>query len=289
MTRIAVVGAGLMGAGLSRLFRSVGWSVSVYDSNPQALAALKDVRHAASLAEMAQGATFVIEAASERLDVKHAIFAELAQVTDATTILASNSSVIPVADITADLDDDSASRTIGMHFWNPPDIIPLVEVIAGPRSDPDKIERAMAMLRAAGKEPIHVRRDTVPGNRLQHALWREAMALVDEGVCTPQDVDTIVRRSFGLRLPVLGPLETADMVGLTLTSQIHEVVLQTLSNRTGPSAGLTDRVEQGRLGALTGEGFLTGWTPEKLAETRRRVSEHLAVILAPRSTSPRRD
>jgi 3-hydroxybutyryl-CoA dehydrogenase len=261
--RIAIVGAGLMGAGLARLFGAAGWPVSIYD--PHA-APIDGVRWATSLADAAADADFVIEAASEQLAIKQAIFAELASATDA--ILATNSSVIPVGAITADLDDATAARTIGMHFWNPPDIVPLVEVIAGPRSRADVIDRGMTMLRAAGKEPVHVRRDTVPGNRLQHALWREAMALVDEGVCSPEDVDMIVKRSFGLRLAVLGPLENADLVGLTLTRQIHDVVLPTLSRATEPSPALTQRI-------AAGTTFHAGQTPEKLAGLRAALVDHL--------------
>ncbi|HEX8446734.1 MAG TPA: 3-hydroxyacyl-CoA dehydrogenase NAD-binding domain-containing protein [Sphingomonas sp.] len=279
MTRVALIGAGLMGAGLARLFRRAGWPVSAYDPNPQALAALAGVRHAGSLADAVADAECVIEAASERLAIKQAIFAELAAATGPDTILASNSSVIPVGAITASLDDAAAARIIGTHFWNPPDVIPLVEVIQGPRSGRDAIIRTMAMLTAAGKEPIHVHRDTVPGNRMQHALWREAMALVDEGVCSPEDVDHIVKRSFGLRLPVLGPLENADLVGLELTAQIHDVVLPTLSDRTTPSPSLGTRLAAGAGGVSHGAGFHDGWTPERVAALRARLTAHLDAML----------
>ncbi len=280
MTRIALIGAGVMGAGLARLFRAAEWPVSVYDPDPDALAAVPNVRRAGSLAAAVADAEFVIEAASERLDIKQAIFAELADTTGPETVLATNSSVIAVGAITAPLDPAAAGRVVGTHFWNPPDIIPLVEVIAGPRSGDAAIGRAMAMLRAAGKEPIHVRGDTVPGNRMQHALWREAMALVDEGVCSAQDVDHIVKRSFGLRLSVLGPLENADLVGLTLTSQIHEVVLPTLSAATSPSPLLAEHIARGETGAAIGRGFYPDWTPAKRAEVRIRLAHHLTTALA---------
>lgn len=273
--RIALIGAGMMGVGLARLFRSKDWPVAVYDSNVAVLSSVPEVRYATSLADVVTDADFVIEAASERLEIKQAIFAELATVSAPETILATNSSVIPVGAITVHLDDEAAARTVGMHFWNPPDIIPLVEVIEGPRTSNASAWGGMAMLRAAGKEPIHVRRDTVPGNRLQHALWREAMALVDEGVCTPEDIDTIVKRSFGLRLSVLGPLENADLVGLPLTAEIHSVVLPTLSRAMAPATALTDRIARGDLGVGTGAGFYDAWPAEKVSALRHRLADHL--------------
>ena len=138
----------------------------------------------------------------------------------------------------------------------------------------------MALLSAAGKEPVHVRHDCVPGNRLQHALWREAIALVDEGVCTPEDVDTIVKRSFALRLAVLGPLENADLVGLELTRQVHEVVLPTLSRATAPSPSLLGRIATGDTGVAAGAGFYSGWTPVIVEALRDRLARHLSGSIA---------
>lgn len=277
---IAVIGAGLMGGGLARLFGRAGWPVAAWDRDGEALARLCEAspgaRAATSLGDALAGATLVVEAVSERLAVKQAVFAELAALATPDTLLATNSSVIPVGEVTALLADEDAARALGTHFWNPPDLIPLVEVIAGPRTAPATIERTMRLLERAGREPVHVRRDVVPGNRLQHALWREAMALVDEGVCTPEDVDHIVKRGFGARLAVLGPLENADLVGLELTAQIHEVVLPTLSRATAPAAALRERIAAGRLGVATGAGFHEDWTPDAIARTRRRLADHLA-------------
>jgi 3-hydroxybutyryl-CoA dehydrogenase len=283
MTTIALIGAGLMGTGLARLFTIQGIAVAAFDANPDALAALIDqvpaTRAAGSLAEAAAPADIVIEAVSERLDLKQSIFADLASATGPNTILATNSSVIAVGAITAKLDDASAARCVGTHFWNPPDLIPLVEVIEGPRTAPATIETTVAIMAAAGKEPVHVRRDTVPGNRLQHALWREAIALVEEGVCSAEDVDRLVKRSFGLRLPVLGPLENADLVGLELTKAIHEVVLPTLSRATAASPILSERIAQGKTGVATGQGLYHRWTETSVAEVRARLADHLAALL----------
>ncbi len=283
MTSVALIGAGLMGTGLAQLFTGQGMSVTAYDANPVALEALvvavPEARAAASLADGVAHADLVIEAVSERLELKQSIFAELAAATGSNTILATNSSVIAVGAITAKLDDATAARCVGAHFWNPPDLIPLVEVIQGPRTDAATISATMSIMTAAGKEPVHVRRDTVPGNRLQHALWREAIALVEEGVCSAEDVDRLIKRSFGLRLPVLGPLENADLVGLELTKAIHDVVLPTLSRATAASPVLAAHIADGATGVATGRGLYANWTDESVADVRKRLADHLTAML----------
>ena len=286
MTHVALIGAGLMGAGLARVFGGAGCEVSAFDLDRAALERLEGARPAASLADAAAGADLVIEAVSERLAVKRAVFAELADATGPHTLLATNSSVIAVGEVAAELPDAAAARTLGTHFWNPPDVIPLVEVIPGPRTADAAMERAMALLTAAGKEPVRVRADMVPGNRLQHALWREALALVEEGVCSPAEVDHIVKRSFGLRLPVLGPCENADLVGLDLTREIHSVVLPTLSRATTPSPALSDRLDRGEAGVKSGSGLYPQWTPEAVDGVRSRLAEHLKTLLASPARTP---
>lgn len=299
---MAVIGAGLMGGALAHLFSAAGWNVRVsdpiqaaLDQLPGRLAALRaaqprppgapptgTVTALAQMAPAVAGVELVIEAAPEKPPLKQSIFAELARLTDARTVLATNSSVIPVATVAERVDDANARRLIGTHFWNPPELIPLVEVIQGPRSDVAAVTRTMEILRGVGKQPVHVRRDVVPGNRLQHALWREAMALVDEGVCTPEDVDAIIKNSFGLRLAVLGPLENADLVGLELTADIHRVVLPLLSRATTPSPALLQRLASGARGVASGAGFYAGWTEERVAALRQRLVEHVRALLGRR-------
>jgi 3-hydroxybutyryl-CoA dehydrogenase len=276
---IALIGAGLMGCGLARVFRRVGWTVSAWDQSPSSLERLHHdvagVRAGKNLEDTIQSADLVIEAIIEQAAAKQGLFTQLARMTCPRTLLATNSSVIPVAVVAARVSDEHATRVLGTHFWNPPDLIPLVEVIQGPRTAVESISRAIDLLTAAGKEPVQVLRDVVPGNRLQHALWREAMALVDEGICSAADVDNIIKRSFGARLAVLGPLENADLVGLELTRQIHEVVLPTLSRATVPAAGLVRRIESGHAGVSNGNGFYTGWDAKKVAALRERLAAHL--------------
>jgi 3-hydroxybutyryl-CoA dehydrogenase len=281
--KIGLVGAGLMGAGLARLFTRAGWQVAVFDPDRGALDRLgvetPGLTLSQEMAAAVAGADLVVEAAPEKPPLKQSIFADLAAATGPETILATNSSVIPVGVVTEKLSDADAARAVGTHFWNPPDLIPLVEVIQGPRSGLPAIERTLDILRKAGKDAVHVKRDTVPGNRLQHALWREALALVDEGICAPEDVDTIVKRSFGLRLPVLGPLENADLVGLELTEDIHKVVLPTLSRATEPAKSLRERIARGDTGGKAGAGFYPGWTEDKIAQLKARIANHLNSLL----------
>ena len=203
------------------------------------------------------------------------LFARLDAAARPDAILATNTSVMKVGDVAAKA--TRRERIIGTHWWNPPFLVPLVEVVQGADSDPDVVRRAMALLTALGKTPVHVQRDVAGfvGNRLQHALWREAFDLVDKGVCDPETVDTVIKAGFGRRLPVLGPIETADLVGLDLTLAIHEYVLPELDPPSQPSPGLRERVARGELGMKTGSGFLS-WSSEEAAGVQRRVFEHLA-------------
>jgi 3-hydroxybutyryl-CoA dehydrogenase len=134
----------------------------------------------------------------------------------------------------------------------------------------------MVLHAAAGKKPAHVKKD-VPGfigNRLQHALWREAIALVEHGICDAETVDTVIKAAFGRRLAVLGPLENADLVGTDLTLAIHKTVLPAIDSRPAPSPYLERLVAEGKLGFKSGEGFRT-WTPQQQAELRAKVVAHL--------------
>jgi 3-hydroxybutyryl-CoA dehydrogenase len=190
------------------------------------------------------------------------------------TILASNTSVIPITDIMRGL--RHRDRALGTHWWNPPFLVPLVEVIGTEWTAPAAIDQTMKLHRAIGKTPAHVKKD-VPGfigNRLQHALWREAISLVEHGICDAETVDTVIKAAFGRRLAVLGPLENADMVGTDLTLAIHKTVLPAIDSTPGPSPYLDKLVAGGKLGFKSGEGFRK-WTPEQQAALRSKVVQHL--------------
>jgi 3-hydroxybutyryl-CoA dehydrogenase len=228
----------------------------------------------AALPECVREADYVVEAAPENLEMKQKLFAEIEAAVRPDAILASNTSVIPITAIMQGL--QRRERALGTHFWNPPFLVPLVEVIGTEWTSPAVIETTMALHKAAGKTAVHVKKD-VPGfvgNRLQHALWREAIALVEHGICDAETVDTVIKASFGRRLAVLGPLENADLVGTDLSLAIHQTVLPAIDSRPGPSPYLEKLVADGKLGFKTGEGFRT-WTPEQQAAVRAAVVQHL--------------
>jgi 3-hydroxybutyryl-CoA dehydrogenase len=194
-------------------------------------------------------------------------------------ILASNTSVIPIHRIVAGL--STAERMVGTHWWNPPALIPLVEVVQSEQTSAATIRATMDLLSSVGKSPAHIVKD-VPGfvaNRLQHALWREAIAMVAEGICDAATLDACVKNSFGLRLAVLGPLENADLVGLDLTLDIHKTIIPELDRLDKPNPYLESLVSAGKLGFKSGAGF-RAWSDADMHALRERLAAHL--LKAPR-------
>jgi len=290
---IGVVGGGLMGHGIAYLLAAAGHRVGIFEpsaevraSLPQRLRGILDLladdpalldRISAHerLAEAARSAQFVFEAAPEKLALKQRIFADLEAIVSSETILASNSSAIPSTEIGRNL--TYRGRVVGTHFWNPPHLVPLVEVIQNEWTTADVVNRSIALLTAAGRKPVHVRRD-IPGfigNRLQHALKREAIALVAAGVCDAETIDVVVKSGFGARMAVLGPMEQSDLVGLDLTLDISAVLAADLDRTAGPHPFLREKVKAGKLGMKTGEGFRR-WTPEAAEAVRERLRRFLA-------------
>jgi 3-hydroxyacyl-CoA dehydrogenase len=191
------------------------------------------------------------------------------------TVLTSNTSAIPIGRIAEGLADPS--RVIGTHFWHPPYLVPLVEAVQATVTSPAVVTATIDLLAAVGLKPVHVAAD-VPGfigNRLQHALKREAIALVADGVATAEAVDTVVRQGFGRRLALVGPLEQADLGGADLTLAIHQVLMPDLDVTAEPHPYLAAMVERGDLGAKTGRGFYT-WAPGEADRRRAEIAEGLA-------------
>ena len=166
---------------------------------------------------------------------------------------------------------------VGTHFWNPPHLVPLVEVTQNEKTSDETVRRTMALLRDAGRNPVHVKKD-IPGfvgNRLQHALKREAIALIASGVCDADTIDEVVKSGFGARMAVLGPMEQTDLVGVDLTLDIQNVLLADLDRSTEPTQFIKDKVAAGKLGMRTGEGFRK-WTPQSADAVRERLRNFLA-------------
>lgn len=292
-SRIAVLGAGRMGCGIAQIFCAAGHQVTLHDRQQAALeraphtigemfellqqpARLGGLRCVDELAAAVGQADLVIEAVIENVELKRSIFAQLESFAPAHCIFATNTSAIPIAAIARDL--KAPERALGTHFWNPPHLVPLVEVVQGEKTDPENIRQVIALLEMVGMSPVHVRRD-IPGfigNRLQHAFKREAIALVADGVCDAETLDRVVKEGFGARLAVLGPLEQSDLVGLDLTLAIHEVLIADLDRHAGPHPYLVDKVRKGETGMKTGQGFRK-WTEQEAAQVKERLDEYLAV------------
>ena len=297
---ISVIGAGFIGPGIAQIFASKYYNVRLLDIKDELLSkAVENIRSNLSMmarkgviseskidtiiskiktttnmGEATSDAQLVIEAVTENLELKQKIFQDLDRLCSPETILATNTSVISITEIAAKARNQG--RILGAHFWNPPYIIPLVEVIKAKETSEEAVETTYQFLKIAGKHPVKVMKD-VPGfigNRLQHALWREAISIVENGIADPATIDDVVKKGFGIRLPVLGPLENADMVGLDLTLSIHDYILKYLESSPCPSPLLRQKVEKGELGFKTGQGFYT-WSAEEAQRSRERLLEYL--------------
>jgi 3-hydroxybutyryl-CoA dehydrogenase len=305
MKTIAVVGAGMMGPGIAQVFAAHGHPVQVQGRTAAKLSSVKD-RIRTNLTRMAdyrliesaeiprildrigvtselglalRNAEIVIEAITEDLGMKQELFAELDRLCPPNTILCSNTSVMSITEIGAKA--VHRDRIVGTHFYQPPFLVPLVEVVRTEFTAQKHMDAVFDLMKSAGKVPVRVQKD-VPGfiaNRMQHALWREAFALIDEGICDAATVDTAISNSFGLRLPVLGPVANADLVGLDLTIAIHDYVLPHLNVSTVPCDTLRARVKEGKLGFKTGSGFLD-WTEESMTATREKLMTYLLEVAA---------
>jgi 3-hydroxybutyryl-CoA dehydrogenase len=289
---IAIVGGGLMGAGIAQVFAVAGHLVSVFEPAADIRATVRSriaetsrlygldasvadaVAVTGDFAQAVGRADYVTEAAPEKLELKQKIFADLVKTCPAGAILASNTSVIPIHRIAAGL--PTAERIVGTHWWNPAGLIPLVEVIQSRETSDSTIHTTIELLTSVGNSPAHVTKD-VPGfvaNRLQHALWREAIAMVAAGICDAATLDACVKNSFGLRLAVLGPLENADLVGLDLTLDVHRTIIPELDRSDDPSPYLEAQVAAGRLGFKSGEGF-RAWSENEMKALREKLAVHL--------------
>jgi 3-hydroxybutyryl-CoA dehydrogenase len=286
--RVAVVGLGLLGRGIAAVASKAGFDVVAHDHDPGvALRALDHLRSqgleiqtAPSIEETVTGADHVIEAVVEDLAIKQRVFAQAGAVAP-SALLMSNSSCLPIGEIAADT--ANPERAIGTHWWNPPELIPLVEVISGPRTDAAAVRRATEFTRRLGKVPVPVARDVTGfiGNRLQHALSREALAQVSDGLTDAHTVDRIVSETVGRRLAVCGPMAEIDQVGAGAVVAELEVMLPLINRDPAPARLLREKVARGELGAKTGSGFLT-WHPGD----RERVAADLSAYVTRRLAEP---
>jgi 3-hydroxybutyryl-CoA dehydrogenase len=289
--RLAVIGAGNMGNAIAALFLAHGWPLVLIDPSEEACASSRrrlldaasgdraalPIRWSQSIDD-AGDATLIIEAAPEDAALKQAIFRQLEACCAADAVIATNTSGISINELAGGL--RHPGRFIGTHFFTPADVIPLVEVVAGEHTVAEVAQEMIAILRSVGKLPVLVRKD-IPGfiaNRLQHALAREAMSLLENGVASAQDIDTVARWSLGIRLALTGPLEQRDINGLDIHHAIATYLYPDLENRQTPSMLLSLKVEQGELGVKSGEGFYDWNAPERRDALRDKESALRALV-----------
>ena len=302
--KVAILGAGVMGTGIAQTFAMKGHQVKiiyVYDDKERAkpletmkegLQVLADngviesdtipeilerVSCTESLEEAAEFADVIFECIVENLAVKQDYFAKLDGLCPETTILATNTSAISVTEIAEKA--VYKERIIGTHFWKPAYLMPLVEVIKTEYVSEQVVEATYGLLEEAGKCPVIVQKD-VPGflaNRMQHALFREAISIVENGIATAEDVDKAVKNGFGMRLGVMAPMEVIDSGGIDLTYSIHDYLFPHIESSTKPSPLLKEKLDEGKLGFKTGEGFMK-WSQEDLEASQKNLIEGLIKV-----------
>jgi len=281
MEKLAILGCGTMGHSIALSAAWAGMSVEVYGVNEQDIEnakkglqnklkvmtdngvfskekseeIFKKIKLSLSLEDVVRDSAFILEVIPEILELKKEMYKKLETLVESDVIIASNTSGFKPSLLSEEM--DYPNRFVVTHFWNPAHLIPLVEVVKGPATDEKTVSKAMKIMKEMNKKPILLQRE-IPGfigNRLQYALFREAQSLLDAGVATKEDIDAAVTYSIGRRLPVTGPLMTADMGGLDVFSAISNYLFEDLSTVKGSGKILTDLVEKQKLGDKTGEGF----------------------------------
>ena len=303
-TRVAVLGAGKMGLGIAQLFATRGHEVKViyvyddkirYDAaevirgnlsvlvanevltQQEADAALGRIGFVDTMEETAGFAGIVFEGIIENLAIKQDYFAKMDGIFPVSTVLATNTSAISVTEIAEK--SIHKERIIGTHYWNPAYLIPLVEVIKTRYVSEETVRKTCDLLAEAGKKPVIVKKD-VPGflaNRMQHALFREALSIIENDIADPADVDDAIRYGFGMRLGICPPIEVMDMGGLDLTYAIHKYLFPPSESSTTPSKLLTENIEKGNLGFKTGKGIMD-WSEEAVEKANKELTEGLIKV-----------
>ena len=300
---VSVVGAGLMGHGIAQEFAVAGYDVRVHDisvdrldraadnirsnldkltelglvTESLATAAPDRIQFSTSLTDVVTEADIVIEAISENLEIKQEVYRSLERLCPNRTIFASNtSSLLPSKLASA---TDRPDKVLVAHYFNPPHLLPLVEVVRSAETSNETVTVVFDLMTKIGKSPVLVQKE-IPGfigNRLQIALFREAISLVQNGIASPQDVDTVIKNSFGRRLAAAGVFEVWEIAGWDLILAIAENLIPELESSTEVSPILKEKVERGEFGTKTGKGFYD-WTPESTEALTQRISQTLTSL-----------
>ncbi|MEQ9487871.1 MAG: 3-hydroxyacyl-CoA dehydrogenase NAD-binding domain-containing protein [Alphaproteobacteria bacterium] len=307
MSRIAVIGLGTMGAGICAVMARAGNDVVSWDINPDAIDTARDsqavignildaldmpvaetagsLSFAATLEEAVEGCDLVLENVPEKIDLKREVFQQIACVISDACILASDTSGIPISKLQAGM--PSPERIVGMHWSNPPHIIPMIEVIPGSETAAATVDWMVAFIRSLNMLPVKVDKD-VPGfveNRILYAIMREAVDLVERGVIEPKDLDTCVSWGIGYKLAVVGPMALLDMAGLDIYKSVSSYLNADLCNRDDISPFVSAKTDAGDLGLKSGSGIFS-YKPDEIAALRaKRAKQFIAVRKALESSS----
>jgi 3-hydroxybutyryl-CoA dehydrogenase len=300
--KVAVLGSGMMGNGLTQVFARDKNAVVVLRSRSkkddpfagvradldiliandaitgeEAEAILSRMSFTDDMEEAVSDADLVVECVPEDMEIKQDLFRDIEPMVKPGCILATNTSVMSVTQIAQKTRDKS--RVIGAHFWNPPYLIPLVEVVKGEETSMEVMDATYDYLKKIGKKPVKCMKDVqgFVANRLQHALWREALYMVEAGIADAPTVDEALKYGPGLRWPHLGVLENVDMIGADLSLAIQRGVIPYLADNKEPSALLVKLVGEGKLGFKTGEGYQK-WTEEEATASRKSLREYLIKV-----------
>jgi 3-hydroxyacyl-CoA dehydrogenase len=295
--RAAVIGTGTMGPGMGAVLARAGIETALYDVSAEALERAKagvqlaegaldrleapkddggSLRFEDDLAAALEGADLVLEAVPEKLELKQEVFPRFEQHVAENAILASNTSGIPITKIAAVC--ERPERVVGMHWSNPPHLIPMIEVIPGERTEQRVVDDACELIRRFGYHPV-VEKE-VPGfveNRILYAILRECLDLVDRGIIDPEGLDLNVRWGIGYKLAVIGPMELLDMAGLDIYNAVGSYLNQDLSTSGEVSSTIRDRIAEGKLGMKTGSGIYE-YTPEQIDQLRGQRAAKLVAV-----------
>ncbi len=300
---IGVIGAGLMGHSIAMNFAVGGHEVVLIDTTEENLSrAMEDVsstlgvlqeqglvdtptaqkvpgriRTSTSMAGSMDDVGFVIEAVFEDLDLKRSIFADLDKHCPPHTVLTSNTSSYMTSQLAPST--NRPDKVVVANWWNPAHLLPLVEVVRGPETSDETIEITKSVLEGIGKRPVVLQKESLGfiGNRMQFALLREALSIVDKGIASAEDVDTVVKTSFGRRLAVAGPLEVFDIAGWDTISHIIDELFPDLDTSGENSPTISGMLERGDLGVKSGRGFYE-WNDEAVSDLRQRITHALSAI-----------
>ncbi|HKM77299.1 MAG TPA: 3-hydroxyacyl-CoA dehydrogenase NAD-binding domain-containing protein [Candidatus Bathyarchaeia archaeon] len=296
---MVVIGAGTMGPGIAQIFAQSGLDVTLVDIDNKildtAVARIKEqlksfqdggvldakkvtetiarLKTSTNLAEAVKNVDYVIEAAPEKLELKKSIFKTLDESAANHAILATNTSGFKITEFAAMT--SRKDKVLGVHFYNPPHLVPLVEIIRTEHTSDAVVDDSVVILKNAGKAPVKLM--DVAGflhNRLIYALLREAVSMVENKVTTVEDVDVVVREAFGPRFTEVGLFGLVDLVGLDIYNSVSTYLNKDLSNTAQPSKWVGEKVAKGELGVKSGKGFYS-WTPEKIAQVRKRLTDQM--------------